>query len=203
MEYLTEQLTKQYFEEKIFGKNYSNAHQGLYISDDVLHINCRDEMFDKVIPVIKRFNWEKFERPVKRFGKRIPYEKRWEVPLPEINECRLNDSFAFEGIIITCSKDDDGFYYVPSFLKDSFRKHFPTVKNREENCNIEFVEHTGSYPAWCSGKTILRAGQTKICTTIIGHRTKIPEVLNDVKEDLLSIPEIARDNRGYCCGGCE
>lgn len=195
-------LEEQYYNKIVFGdENFRDIHNGLYLTDNKLCILINDNFFDKVIPKLKELGWNQYEIPVERFGRRIKFEKKFVIPIKR-GPTKLENKFEFEKIIIECKQDEEGFYYIPDFMKEEFRENFPTTKNRAELCEIEFKEYTGSYPAWCAGESIFQAGHTKIITYIGGHSITIPKPLKKVESDILKNKNKFYD-MGYCCGGCD
>lgn len=119
---------------------------------------------------------------------------------------KRNNQFAFNGILIECQEQDDG-YLIPAFLKMQMKQCFPDVKFiKEPDTKIEFIEYTGGYPALCCGDTLLQWGSAKLTTKIIQHdlgkwKLDIPDALKHsmLPQELLTW----EGSSTSCCGGCD
>ena len=219
-EHYVKQLFEQKTNDEILGDNWdgNSAYIMFYPVDRFyepepdqvdtiqIYVSIRNE---KVYSMMK----EKYGYPNKKdhFG-----DTRWEIPYDFPEVVQHGNKFAFGGMILECEQEDDGYYVIPSFLKEAFREAFPTVYNVARKQTLQSVDYNGKFPVYCSGDTILEFENCKITTKIlfcggayvfeddptpVKWGKDVPSILSEIEEEILEKLEVY--DYTYCCGGCE
>ena len=220
MEYYVKQLFEQKTNDEILGENYdgNNAFILFYPVDKIYE--PEPDQVDTIQIYVSPCNTEVYDMIVKKFGypnKQTRYERRWEIPYDFPEVVQYGNKFAFNGVMLECEQEDDGYYVIPSFLKKEFRKAFPNVYNVARKQTLQSVDYNGEFPVYCSGDTILEFENCKITTKILScggccvseyedptpieWGKNVPSILSEIEEEILEKLEVY--DYTFCCGGCE
>lgn len=221
MEHYVEQLFEKKTNDEILGKNYDENNAFILFYPVDKFYEPKPNQVDTIQIYVSPCNTEVYDMIVKKFGypnKQTRYDERiWEIPydFPEI--VQYGNKFAFNGVMLECEQEDDGYYIIPSFLKKEFRKAFPNVYNVARKQTLQSVDYNGEFPIYCSGDTILEFENCKITTKILScggayvfeyedptpvkWGKNVPSILSEIEEEILEKLEVY--DYTFCCGGCE
>lgn len=220
MEYYVKQLFKKKTNDEILGENYDENNGFILFHPVDRFYKPEPDQVDTIQIYVPPCNTEVYDMIVKKFGypnKQTRYEKRWEIPYDFPEVVQYGNKFAFNGIMVECEQEDDGYYVIPSFLKKEFRKAFPNVYNVARKQTLQSVDYNGEFPVYCSGDTILEFENCKITTKILScggsyvfeyedptpvkWGKNVPSILSEIEEEILEKLEVY--DYTFCCGGCE
>lgn len=220
-EYYVEQLFKQKTNNEILGDNYDGNNAFILFYPVDRFYEPEPDQVDTIQIYVSPCNTKVYDMMVEKFGypnKNSDYGgRRWEIPYDFPEVVQHGNKFAFNGMILECKQEKDGYYVIPSFLKKEFREAFPTVYNVARKQTLQSVDYNGEFPTYCSGDTILEFENCKITTKILscggGYVFEyedptpvkwgkgVPSILSEIEEEILEKLEVY--DYTFCCGGCE
>ena len=221
MEHYVEQLFEKKTNDEILGKNYDENNAFILFYPVDKFYEPKPNQVDTIQIYVSPCNTEVYDMIVKKFGypnKQTRYDERiWEIPYDFPEVVQYGNKFAFNGVMLECEQEDDGYYVIPSFLKKEFRKAFPNVYNVARKQTLQSVDYNGEFPIYCSGDTILEFENCKITTKILScgggyvfeyedptpvkWGKNVPSILSEIEEEILEKLEVY--DYTFCCGGCE
>lgn len=221
MEHYVEQLFEKKTNDEILGKNYDENNAFILFYPVDKFYEPKPNQVDTIQIYVSPCNTEVYDMIVKKFGypnKQTRYDERiWEIPYDFPEVVQYGNKFAFNGVMLECEQEDDGYYIIPSFLKKEFRKAFPNVYNVARKQTLQSVDYNGEFPIYCSGDTILEFENCKITTKILScggayvfeyedptpvkWGKNVPSILSEIEEEILEKLEVY--DYTFCCGGCE
>ena len=220
MEHYVEQLFEQKTNDEILGENYDENNAFILFYPVDKFYKPESDQVDTIHIYVSHCNTEAYDMVVKKFGypnKETRYERKWEIPYDFPEVVQYGNKFAFNGVMLECEQEDDGYYVIPSFLKKEFRKAFPNVCNVARKQTLQSVDYNGEFPVYCSGDTILEFENCKITTKILScggayvfeyenptpvkWGKNVPSILSEIEEEILEKLEVY--DYTFCCGGCE
>lgn len=219
-EYYVEQLFEQKVTDEILGDEYDGNRAFILFYPVSRFYEPEPDQVDTIQIYVSPSNTKVYDMMIEKFGypnKDTRHERRWEIPYEFPEVVQYGNKFAFGGMTLECEQEDDGYYVIPSFLKNEFRKAFPTVHNVARKQTLQNVDYNGEFPTYCSGDTILKFENCKITTKILNcggcyifeyddptpvkWGKDVPSVLSEIEEEIL---DALKDyDYTYCCGGCE
>ena len=220
MEHYVEQLFEKKTNDEILGKSYDENNAFILFYPVDRFYEPKPNQVDTIQIYVSPCNTEVYDMIVKKFGypnKQTRYGRRWEIPYDFPEVVQYGNKFAFNGVMLECEQEDDGYYIIPSFLKKEFRKAFPNVYNVARKQTLQSVDYNGEFPVYCSGDTILEFENCKITTKILScgggyvfeyedptpvkWGKNVPSILSEIEEEILEKLEVY--DYTFCCGGCE
>ena len=215
-----EEIFEEKVNEEILEGNYDGNKAYILFYPVCRFYEPKPNQVDEIEIYVSSRNEKVYNLIVDKYG--LPNKKsrsgyRWRIPYDFPSVVQFGNKFAFNGMILECDQDEDGYYIIPSFLKEEFRKEFPTTYNYARSQKLQHIQYTGKFPTYCSGDTVLQFENCKITTKILSCGgayvfedddptpvkwcKDVPEVLKDIEKEILK--ELKPYTYTYCCGGCE